>query len=93
VSLVFQMAKLSQTSFGAAYKRDLERLRDAFQEPKSAGSEPERLVSRLAGAEQGSAFPASRLSQPVLQSPDVRVLPDGGRQARAFTKRLNHTAA
>ncbi len=89
------VTQLDITSDHARSSCELDRLLKVFSELDDASmeleSEEAALDKETAGARRRR--PASRLTEPVLQRADYRVLLDGARQGRAFAKRVSGAPA
>jgi hypothetical protein len=82
---------LDCTSDHARSSSELDRLLKVFSELDDASIELESEEAALdkESAEARRRRPASRLTEPVLQGADYRVLLDGARQGRAFANRVS----
>lgn len=82
---------LDSASDHARSSCELARLLKVFSELDDASieleSEEAALGKKTAGPQQRR--PASRLTEPVLQRADYRVLLDGARQGQAFARRVS----
>jgi hypothetical protein len=85
---VFQMATHVNGSHEHS-AREIDRLLKIFSELDDAGMETERAVA----AANHYGRPASRLTQPILQQGNDRILLDGARQGHSFAKRLGLASA
>jgi hypothetical protein len=81
---------IDTTSDHARSSCELDRLLKVFSELDDASMELESEEAALdKKTAAGRRRPASRLTEPVLQGADCRLLLDGARQGQAFARRLS----